>query len=100
MELTTLWFIIIAFLWVGYFVLEGFDFGVGTLLPFLARNDTERRVMIKTIGPCWEGNEVWVMVAGGAQFAELPDWYATLFRCLSLPLLLLLENGRAQGRER
>src|SRR3546814_6124138 len=75
MELTTLWFIIIAFLWVGYFVLEGFDFGVGTLLPFLARNDTERRVMINTIGPVWDGNEVWVLVAGGATFAAFPEWY-------------------------
>src|SRR3546814_1620276 len=90
MELTTLWFIIIAFLWVGYFVLEGFDFGVGTLLPFLARNDTERRVMINTIGPVWDGNEVWVLVAGGATFAAFPEWYATLFSGFYLPLMLIL----------
>ncbi|MDT0201773.1 cytochrome d ubiquinol oxidase subunit II [Nocardioides sp. AE5] len=90
MELTTLWFIIIAFLWIGYFALEGFDFGVGALLPVLARNDTERRVMINTIGPVWDGNEVWVLVAGGATFAAFPEWYATLFSGFYLPLLLIL----------
>ena len=63
MELTTVWFALIAVLWVGYFCLEGFDFGVGMLLPVLARNETERRVMINTIGPVWDGNEVWVLVA-------------------------------------
>ena len=90
MELTTIWFALIAVLWVGYFTLEGFDFGVGMLLPVLARNDTERRVMINTIGPVWDGNEVWVLVAGGATFAAFPEWYATLFSGFYLPLLLIL----------
>ncbi len=90
MELTTLWFCIIAVLWIGYFALEGFDFGVGILLPFLAKSDTERRVMINTIGPVWDGNEVWVLVAGGATFAAFPEWYATLFSGFYLPLLVIL----------
>ena len=90
MELTTVWFALIAVLWVGYFCLEGFDFGVGMLLPVLARNETERRVMINTIGPVWDGNEVWVLVAGGATFAAFPEWYATLFSGFYLPLLLIL----------
>ncbi|MFS3130500.1 cytochrome d ubiquinol oxidase subunit II [Nocardioides sp. Bht2] len=90
MELTTLWFIVIAFLWIGYFALEGFDFGVGMLMPVLAKNNTERRVMINTIGPVWDGNEVWVLVAGGATFAAFPEWYATLFSGFYLPLLLIL----------
>lgn len=90
MELTTLWFILIAVLWIGYFTLEGFDFGVGMLLPVLARNETERRVMINTIGPVWDGNEVWLLVAGGATFAAFPEWYATLFSGFYLPLLLIL----------
>ncbi|WP_182376793.1 cytochrome d ubiquinol oxidase subunit II [Nocardioides sp. WS12] len=90
MELTTVWFILIAVLWIGYFTLEGFDFGVGMLMPILARNDTERRVMINTIGPVWDGNEVWLLVAGGATFAAFPEWYATLFSGFYLPLLLIL----------
>ena len=90
MELTTVWFILIAVLWIGYFCLEGFDFGVGMLLPVLAKDDTERRVMINTIGPVWDGNEVWVLVAGGATFAAFPEWYATLFSGFYLPLLLIL----------
>ena len=90
MELTTVWFILIAVLWIGYFTLEGFDFGVGMLLPVLARNDTERRVMINTVGPVWDGNEVWLLVAGGATFAAFPEWYATLFSGFYLPLLLIL----------
>ena len=90
MELTTVWFILIAVLWIGYFTLEGFDFGVGMLLPVLARNETERRVMYNTIGPVWDGNEVWVLVAGGATFAAFPEWYATLFSGFYLPLLLIL----------
>lgn len=90
MELTTVWFALIALLWVGYFCLEGFDFGVGMLLPVLARDDTERRVMINTIGPVWDGNEVWVLVAGGATFAAFPEWYATLFSGFYLPLLMIL----------
>jgi cytochrome d ubiquinol oxidase subunit II len=90
MELTTVWFALIALLWIGYFALEGFDFGVGMLLPVLARDDRERRVMINTIGPVWDGNEVWVLVAGGATFAAFPEWYATLFSGFYLPLLLIL----------
>ena len=96
MELSTVWFIIIAVLWTGYFVLEGFDFGVGMLLPVLGRGrdaaDTEarRRVMVNTIGPVWDGNEVWVLTAGGATFAAFPHWYATMFSAFYLPLLLIL----------
>ena len=90
MELTTVWFALIAVLWIGYFTLEGFDFGVGMLLPVLAEDETERRVMINTIGPVWDGNEVWVLVAGGATFAAFPEWYATLFSGFYLPLLLIL----------
>ncbi len=90
MELTTVWFVLIAVLWIGYFALEGFDFGVGMLLPVLARDDRERRVMINTIGPVWDGNEVWLLVAGGATFAAFPEWYATLFSGFYLPLLLIL----------
>ncbi|MBZ5739786.1 cytochrome d ubiquinol oxidase subunit II [Nocardioides mangrovi] len=90
MELTTVWFILIAVLWIGYFTLEGFDFGVGMLLPVLARDDRERRVMINTIGPVWDGNEVWLLTAGGATFAAFPEWYATLFSGFYLPLLLIL----------
>ena len=90
MELTTVWFSLIAVLWMGYFALEGFDFGVGMLLPVLARDERERRVMINTIGPLWDGNEVWLLVAGGATFAAFPEWYATLFSGFYLPLLLIL----------
>jgi cytochrome d ubiquinol oxidase subunit II len=90
MELTTLWFCLIAFLWIGYFVLEGFDFGVGMLVGLLGRNDRERRLVINTIGPVWDGNEVWLIVAGGATFAAFPEWYATLFSGFYLPLLVIL----------
>ncbi|MEY9913472.1 cytochrome d ubiquinol oxidase subunit II [Catenulispora sp. MAP12-49] len=90
MSLNELWFVLIAVLWCGYFVLEGFDFGVGMLLPVLGRDDTERRVLINTIGPVWDGNEVWLLVAGGATFAAFPMWYATLFSGFYLPLLLIL----------
>jgi cytochrome d ubiquinol oxidase subunit II len=90
MELTTVWFALVAVLWMGYFVLEGFDFGVGILLPVLAKDNRERRVMINTIGPVWDGNEVWLLVAGGATFAAFPEWYATLFSGFYLPLLLIL----------
>jgi cytochrome d ubiquinol oxidase subunit II len=90
MELTTVWFCLIAVLWIGYFVLEGFDFGVGMLLPVLGRTETERRVVINTIGPVWDGNEVWLLVAGGATFAAFPEWYASLFSGFFLPLLLIL----------
>ncbi|MBS42735.1 MAG: cytochrome d ubiquinol oxidase subunit II [Nocardioides sp.] len=97
MELTTVWFALIAVLWIGYFTLEGFDFGVGMLLPVLAKDDTERRVMINTIGPVWDGNEVWVLVAGGATFAAFPEWYATLFSGFYLPLLLILVGLIVRG---
>jgi cytochrome d ubiquinol oxidase subunit II len=90
MELTTVWFVLIAALWTGYFVLEGFDFGVGILLAVLGRNDRERRVLINTIGPVWDGNEVWVITAAGATFAVFPQWYASLFSSLYLPLLVIL----------
>lgn len=90
MDLNTVWFILIAVLYLGFFVLEGFDFGVGILLPFLGKTDQERRVIINTIGPHWDGNEVWLITAGGATFAAFPHWYATLFSGFYLPLFLIL----------
>ena len=90
MSLETVWFCIIAFFWTGYLFLEGFDFGVGMLLPVLGRNDTERRVMVNTIGPVWDGNEVWLIVAAGATFAAFPAWYASLFSGAYLPVVLVL----------
>ncbi len=90
MTLNTLWFIFIAVLYTGFFVLEGFDFGVGLLLPFLGKNDVQRRTIINTIGPHWDGNEVWLITAGGATFAAFPNWYATLFSGFYLPLFLIL----------
>ncbi len=76
MDMNTLWFILITILYMGYFVLEGFDFGVGILLPFLGKGDDRRRVLLNTIGPHWDGNEVWLITAGGATFAAFPHWYA------------------------
>jgi cytochrome d ubiquinol oxidase subunit II len=101
MDLETFWFILIAVLWSGYFLLEGFDFGVGMLLPFLPRNEGERRVMFETIGPVWDGNEVWLVVAAGATFAAFPPWYATMFSgfYLALLLVLLLLIGRVLSFE-
>ena len=90
MDLNTLWFILIGVLYIGYFVLEGFDMGVGILLPFLGKDDQTRRVIINTIGPHWDGNEVWLLTAGGATFAAFPFWYATLFSGFYLPLFLIL----------
>ncbi len=90
MDLTLLWFCIVGFLFVGYFVLDGFDFGVGMSLPFLSKDDTDRRVLINTIGPVWDLNETWVIVAGASLFAAFPEWYATLFSGFYLPLLLIL----------
>jgi len=90
MNLNILWFILIGVLYIGYFVLEGFDLGVGILLPFLGKSDIERRVLINTIGPHWDGNEVWLLTAGGATFAAFPQWYATLFSGFYLPLFLIL----------
>ncbi|MCG8920875.1 cytochrome d ubiquinol oxidase subunit II [Lentzea sp. CC55] len=86
----TLWFVLIAVLWLGYLFLEGFDFGVGMLLPVLGRDNAERRVMINTIGPVWDGNEVWLIVAIGATFAAFPGWYAALLSAAYLPLTLFL----------
>ena len=88
--LEQLWFSLIAVLWLGYFFLEGFDFGVGVLLPFVSRDDVDRRVVINTIGPVWDGNEVWLIVAGGATFAAFPTWYATVFSGFYLALFVLL----------
>jgi cytochrome d ubiquinol oxidase subunit II len=96
-ELTTIWFILIAVLWIGYFVLEGFDFGVGVLLPVLGRTDRERRVLVNTIGPVWDGNEVWLLVAGGATFAAFPEWYATLFSGFYLALFVILVSLIVRG---
>lgn len=90
MELHDVWFVLIAVLWTGYFFLEGFDFGVGVLTKLLARDRAERRVLINTIGPVWDGNEVWLLSAGGATFAAFPEWYATLFSGFYLPLLVIL----------
>lgn len=88
--LALVWFVLIGVLWLGYLVLEGFDFGVGMLLRPVARNGVERRLAINTIGPVWDGNEVWLIVAGGATFAAFPEWYATMFSGFYLPLLAIL----------
>jgi cytochrome bd ubiquinol oxidase subunit II len=90
MNLQILWFCLIAVLWGGYLVLEGFDFGVGMLLPFVPRDERERSAMFESIGPVWDGNEVWLVVAAGATFAAFPAWYATMFSGFYLALLLLL----------
>ncbi|RKN38034.1 cytochrome d ubiquinol oxidase subunit II [Streptomyces hoynatensis] len=90
MQLTDVWFLVIAVLWTGYFFLEGFDFGVGVLSGTLARDRAERRVLINTIGPVWDGNEVWLIAAGGATFAAFPEWYASLFSGFYLPLVAVL----------
>jgi len=114
MSFQTTWFVLIAVLWIGYFILEGFDFGVGMLLPFVSRNEADRRAVLTTLGPVWDGNEVWVLVAGGATFAAFPEWYATLFSGFYLPLFLILvglivrgvafeyrsKYGKAQWRQR
>jgi cytochrome bd ubiquinol oxidase subunit II len=88
--LQALWFVLISVLWLGYFVLEGFDFGVGMLIRAVARDQAERRAVLHSIGPVWDGNEVWLLVAGGATFAAFPEWYATLFSGFYLALLLIL----------
>ncbi len=114
MSFETTWFLLIAVLWVGYFILEGFDFGVGVLLPFVSKNEADRRAVLTTLGPVWDGNEVWVLVAGGATFAAFPEWYATLFSGFYIPLFLILVSlivrgvafeyrskyGKAQWRQR
>ncbi|NLX11545.1 MAG: cytochrome d ubiquinol oxidase subunit II [Chloroflexi bacterium] len=99
MDLQDLWFVLISVLFIGFFFLEGFDYGVGILLPFLGKTDTQRRVIINTIGPFWDANEVWMITAGGALFAAFPHWYATLFSgfylALGLILFSLIERGVA-----
>src|SRR5512138_648938 len=90
MDLNTLWFILVAVLFIGFCILEGFDYGVGILLPFLGKDDKDRRVIINAIGPVWDGNEVWLLTAGGAIFAAFPNWYATLFSGFYLALALML----------
>ena len=97
MELQTVWFILIGVLFTGFFLLEGFDYGVGILLPFLGKDDTDRRVIINSIGPFWDGNEVWMITAGGAMFAAFPNWYATLFSGFYLALVLMLVGLIVRG---
>ncbi|PJF29531.1 MAG: cytochrome d ubiquinol oxidase subunit II [Phototrophicales bacterium] len=90
MDLQTLWFILITVLFTGFFLLEGFDYGVGILLPFVSKNDQERRMVINSIGPVWDANEVWLLTAGGAIFAAFPHWYATMFSGFYLALFVIL----------
>ena len=97
MQLNEIWFLIVGFLFIGYFVLDGFDFGVGMALPFLGKDDTDRRVLINSIGPVWDLNETWVIVAGASLFAAFPEWYASLFSGFYLPLLLILAALIARG---
>ncbi len=97
MELNIIWFWIIAALFIGYFILDGFDFGVGMSLPFLGKDDVDRRVLINTIGPVWDLNETWVIVAGASLFAAFPEWYATVFSGFYLPLLVILLALIARG---
>ncbi len=101
MDLNTFWFILITILFIGFFFLEGFDYGVGLLLPFVGRNDGERRIVLGSIGPFWDGNEVWLLTAGGAMFAAFPNWYATMFSGFYLALVLMLVGliGRAVAFE-
>ena len=97
MDLQTLWFILITVLFSGFFFFEGFDFGVGILLPFISKADQERRIVINAIGPVWDGNEVWLLTAGGAMFAAFPNWYATMFSGFYLALFLILVALIARG---
>ena len=97
LHLDTLWFVILAILWVGFFVLEGFDFGVGMLHTIVGRTDDERAQALSTIGPWWDGNEVWLIVAGAGTFAAFPSWYATMFSSLYLALVLVLAALMARG---
>lgn len=90
MELTVIWFVLVGVLFTGFFFLEGFDYGVGMLLPFLGKNDVERRIIINSIGPVWDGNEVWMLTAGGALFAAFPHVYATMFSGFYLALFIML----------
>ncbi len=97
LHLNTLWFVLIAILWVGFFVLEGFDFGVGALHMLVGKTESERRLAVSTIGPWWDGNEVWLIVAAAGTFAAFPAWYATMFSALYLALLLVLVGLMARG---
>ena len=97
MQLHTIWFIIVVVFWIGFFVLEGFDFGVGALHRLIGKTELERRVAINTIGPWWDGNEVWLIVAGASMFAAFPGWYATMFSALYLALVVLLLALFARG---
>ncbi|MEV1205139.1 cytochrome d ubiquinol oxidase subunit II [Microbispora rosea] len=95
--MTTFWFIVIAFLWTGYFVLEGFDFGVGALLPLLSRSEADRKQVLGTIGPVWDGNEVWLITAIGAMFAAFPAWYSGLLSGFYLPVFLVIAGLIVRG---
>ena len=97
MQLSEIWFLLIAVLFIGFLFLEGFDFGVGMSTKFLAKNDLEKRVLINSIGPFWDANEVWLITAGGAMFAAFPHWYATLFSGYYLPFVVLLLALIARG---
>ncbi len=90
LSLSELWFILVAVLFIGFFFLEGFDFGVGMSAVLLGKNDVERRVLINSIGPFWDANEVWLLTAGGAMFAAFPNWYATMFSGFYIPLVFVL----------
>src|SRR3954464_11434988 len=90
MDLQTIWFVAVAVLWTGFLLLEGFDLGVAALLPVLARDRSEKHLMLRTIGPVWDGNEVWLITAAGAIFAAFPGWYATCRQSLYLPFVLVL----------
>lgn len=96
-HLNDIWYVIIAIFWVGFFVLEGFDFGVGMLHDFVGRSDLERRLVVNSIGPLWDGNEVWLIVAGAAIFAAFPGWYATMFSAFYLALLIVLVGLIVRG---
>jgi cytochrome d ubiquinol oxidase subunit II len=97
LHLHTLWFVLLAILWIGFFVLEGFDFGVGMLHMLAGRDEPERELAISTIGPWWDGNEVWLIVAGAGTFAAFPGWYATMFSAFYIPLLIVLLALMARG---
>ena len=97
MALATLWFWLVAVLWVGFFVLEGFDLGVGALHAVIGRTEAERRAAVNTIGPFWDGNEVWLIVAAAGMFAAFPDWYATMFSGFFLLLVVVLAALIARG---
>ena len=96
-NLELIWFILVGVLFTGFFILEGLDYGVGMWLPFLGKTDRERRQLINTIGPVWDGNQVWMLTAGGAMFASFPQVYATLFSGFYLALFLMLAALIARG---